>query len=172
MRPVVCFLIASLAAFEEVAGQSVGCTDPTPDERNWWHWERSAHADSSNYFTSPRAPALTPPKIESLPGRYRLTLVHTLGDTSRVSGYLVLRPHDDHDSPSGRFLRGYLEGLDSADPFVGAPVAPSSDDGNRPGVEMVYRGHSVSWSSGLGTQDSSGRIPASVSTFSTLPATA
>ena len=119
--------------------QVAPCVDPTPEQRDWWHWTASTHPDSLGILYAPEPPLvrLTDAGAQ-VAGRYKLTLVQTLGDPERASGYLVLEAPDKKDHESQRLLRGHLVGLDSTEPFSGSPVLPSSLDPKQPGVEAFY----------------------------------
>jgi hypothetical protein len=135
----ICALTLCLSAVRTAAAQDMTCNDPTPDQRNWWHWIANTHPDSVNYFSAPQSPPLiVPTNGDGLAGRYEFSLIQTLGGNDRNSGYLVLRPPDEQDQKSNRFLRGHIEGLDSAGVFLHSPVLPSSQDDAHPGVEAFY----------------------------------
>jgi len=140
MRPRL--LIASLLTFlgtSTSSAQVATCVDPTPEQRDWWHWTASTHPDSVGILHAPEPPRVRLADARAqLAGRYKLTLVQTLGGPDQASGFLVLEAPDKEDQESKRLLRGHLDGLDSVGPFSGAPIPPSSLDPKHPGVEAYY----------------------------------
>ncbi len=118
----------------------LGCSDPTPNEPDWWKTTWQRHADGSATGTTPEPPQLRKDlEIERWSGRYRLTVVATAGTSHRdtVSGTITLWVPTDSNE-----LHPALVGVtDSSFRFsYGAALAHPTwqRDPKRPGISLHY----------------------------------